>query len=73
MLFGASKMAQWNLPANAGDTGLIWIGKTSKRRKWQLTEVFLPGRSHTEEPEATVHGVTVGHCLMTEQILHAGW
>ena len=50
-----------------------WIGKISKRRKWQLTEVFLPGRSHREEPEATVHGVTVGHCLTTEQILHGGW
>ena len=33
-----------NLPANAGDTGLIlWSGR---RRKWQPTPVFLPEKSH---------------------------
>ena len=35
-----------NLPANAGDTGLIprW-GKIPWRKKWQPTPVFLPGES----------------------------
>jgi len=23
-----------------------WVGKISWRRKWQLTPVFLPGKSH---------------------------
>ena len=39
-----------NLPANAGDardTGLIpGSGRSPYRRKWQLTPVFLPGKSH---------------------------
>ena len=33
-----------NLPANAGDKGLV--RKISQRRKWQPTPVFLPGKSH---------------------------
>ena len=28
---------------NAGDP---WVGKIPWRRKWQLTPVFLPGKSH---------------------------
>ena len=33
-----------NLPANAGDAGLIiWVGKIFWRRKWQRTPLFLPG------------------------------
>ena len=36
-----------NLPASAGDTGSIPDpGRSPWRRKWQPTEVFLPGRSH---------------------------
>ena len=36
-----------NLPANAGDVGLIpGSGKFPWRRKWQPTPVFLPGEFH---------------------------
>ena len=36
-----------NLLAKAGDVGSIArIGKIPRRRKWQLTPVFLPGKSH---------------------------
>ena len=38
-----------DLPANAGDTGLISeSGKIPWRRKWQTTPVFLPGKSHRQ-------------------------
>ena len=36
-----------NLPASAGDLGLIpESGKIPSRRKWQPTPVFLPGKAH---------------------------
>ena len=36
-----------------------WIRKILWRRKWQLTPVFLPGKSHRQRSLAgTVHGVT---------------
>ena len=36
-----------NLPANIGDVGLILDpGKLPWRRKWQPTQVLLPGESH---------------------------
>ena len=36
-----------NLPANAGDSGLIHgSGRFPWKRKWQPTPVFLPGKSH---------------------------
>ena len=25
-----------------------WVGKISRKRKWQLTSVFLPGESHEQ-------------------------
>ena len=31
---------------NAGDPGLIWIGKIPWRREWLPTPVFLPGEFH---------------------------
>ena len=35
-----------------------WVGKIPWKRKWQLTPVFLPGKSHGQRSlEATVHGV----------------
>ena len=38
-----------NLPANAGDVGLIsGLGRSPWRRKWQLTLVFLPGKSYEQ-------------------------
>ena len=36
-----------NLPANEGIPGFgPWVGKIPRRRKWQPTPVFLPGRLH---------------------------
>ena len=35
-----------NLPASAGDLGSIPMSGRSLRRKWQPTQVFLPGKSH---------------------------
>ena len=36
-----------NLPANAGDMGLIpGLGKIPWSREWQPTPVFLPGGFH---------------------------
>ena len=36
-----------SLPANAGDVGSIpGFGKMLWSRKWQLTPIFLPGKSH---------------------------
>ena len=36
-----------NLPANAGDVGLVpWVRKIPGRREWISTPVFLPGEFH---------------------------
>ena len=45
---------------NAGDHGLDpWIGKITWRREWQITPLFLPGKSHGRGVWwATVHGAT---------------
>ena len=37
-----------NPPASAGDLGSIPMSGRSLRRKWQLTQVFLPGKSHAQ-------------------------
>ena len=37
-----------NLPASARDLGSIPMSGRSLRRKWQLTQVFSPGKSHTQ-------------------------
>ena len=35
--------------ANAGDAGsILGVGKILWRRKWQPTQVFLPGKSHEQ-------------------------
>ena len=39
-----------NLPASAGDLGSVITGKVPWRRKWQPPPVFLPGKSHRQEP-----------------------
>ena len=35
-----------NLPANAGKAGDVRLGRFPRRRKWQPTPVFLPGKLH---------------------------
>ena len=39
-----------NLPAKAGDTGdtssIPGLGRSSQRKRWHLTPVFLPGEFH---------------------------
>ena len=36
-----------NLPVSIEDPGSIpWLGRFPRRRKWQPTQIFLPGRSH---------------------------
>ena len=51
-----------NLPANAGDTGLI-PGSIPWRRKWLPTAVFLPGKSHGQRSLAGynsfIHSVAI--------------
>ena len=51
-----------NPPANAGDEGdkgsIPGSGRFPWRREWQLTLVFLPGKSHRGAWQAAVHGVT---------------
>ena len=47
--------------ANAGDTGSIpGVGEIPRRRKWQPTLVFLPGKSHGQRSleEAPVQEVS---------------
>ena len=53
---------------NAGDAGLTpWVGKTTRRRKWQPTPVFLPGNPMDRRTgRATVpwgHKEHQEHCL----------
>ena len=51
-----------NPSANAGDASDSgWIpelGRSPKRRKWQLTPVFLPGKTHGQR---SLVGYTVVH------------
>ena len=65
MSFPGSSVVK-NLPANAGDMGLIaW------RRKWQPTPVFLPGKSHGQRSLASYSPwghKRVGHNLATKQL-----
>ena len=35
-----------NPPAMQETKVQSWVGKISQRRKWQLTPIFLPGKSH---------------------------
>ena len=58
-----------NLPANAGDMGLIpGLGEFPWRRKCQPTSVCLPGKcqGHRGAWRTTVHGVTESD--MTERL-----
>ena len=61
-----------NLPADAGDTSSIpALGRSSWRRKWQSTPVFLPGKSHGQR---ALEGYSPKGCKeseTTEQLLFA--
>ena len=61
-----------NLPADAGDTSSIPVlGRSSWRRKWQSTPVFLPGKSHGQRG---LEGYSPKGCKeseTTEQLLFA--
>ena len=50
-----------NPPAHAGDTGEAGLipgsGRLSWRRKWQLSPVFLPEKSHGQRSLGIVRGV----------------
>ena len=56
-----------NLPANTGDAGFdLWVGK---RREWQPTPVFLPGKFHGQRVLANYSPWghrRVGHDLVTK-------
>ena len=61
-----------NPPANArdaGDVGLISVGKISWRRKWQPVLVFLPGKLHGQKSFRlqSMGSQRVRHDLVTEQ------
>ena len=49
-----------------------WVGKIPWERKWQLTPVFLPGKSHGPRSLASYgsQSCRVGHTLVTEQQQH---
>ena len=58
-----------NLPANAGDAGLIRVGKILWRRKRQPTLLFLPEKSHGQRSLAGYNPwgrQRVGHDLATK-------
>ena len=58
-----------NLPANArdiGDTGLILGQEDPRRRKWQPTIVFLPGKAHGQRS-------LVGYSLWGRKSVRHNW
>ena len=70
--FGGSVVK--NLPANAGDAGLIpGLGRSPWRRKWQAIPVLLPGKSHGQRGawRAAAHGVTVTESDNDKAYMHA--
>ena len=55
--------------ANAGDTGSIpGVGEIPRRRKWQPTLVFLPGKSHGQRSLASYSPQVRKESDMTEQL-----
>ena len=60
-----------NLPANAGDTGLIpGLERSSGEGNSNLTPVFLPGKSHGQRSlVATVHGVAKSRTWLSTHLL----
>ena len=65
---GASLLAQRIHLQCRGHKSNRWIRKSTRSRKWQLTPVFLPGKSHGQR--SLVHSPwdhkRVGHDLTTE-------
>ena len=52
-----------NLPAHAGDVGLIpGSGKIPWRKKWQPTPVFLPGKFHGQR---SLTGYSLCECILS--------
>ena len=49
-----------------------WVGKIRWRRKWQLTSVFLPGKSHGQKIswEAAVHSVAQSWTWLKRLSMH---
>ena len=44
-----------------------WVRKIPRRRQWQPTSVFLPGKSHGQRSlVATVHGVAKGRTRLSD-------
>ena len=53
-----------NLPVSAGDMGsILGSGRFPWRMKWQLTPVFLPGKSHGQ-------GSLVGYSPWGQKVRH---
>ena len=64
-----------NLPANADDLRCgfdPWVRKIPWRKAWQPTPVFLPGESHGQRRQATVHRVTQSWTRLKWLSTHAG-
>ena len=69
---GASLVAQWKrICLQCRRCGFDpWVGKMPRRRKWQPTPVFLPGKSHGQRSlaEYSLWGhKRVGYNLVTKQ------
>ena len=64
-----------NPPANAGDTGdtgsTPWVRKIPRRRGWQPTPVFLPGKSHGQKSLAGYSPQSCKELDTTEVTEHA--
>ena len=62
-----------NLPANAGDAGLIpaWVGKIPGSRKWQPAPVFLPGTFHGQRSLVDYSPWGLKESDTTEHMCHA--
>ena len=53
---------------NAGDTGLIWVGKIPSRRKWTFTPIFLPEKFHGQRSLAGYSPKGHEESYMTERL-----
>ena len=64
-----------NLPASLGDMGWLdpWVQKIPWRRRWQLTPIFLPGKSHGQRSLAgyIVNGITKSQTGLSDWAQHS--